>query len=64
MEIGYTVTADMFGRKLHFKMVNLGTWKDIPRKMKEFQNKLLELNMNDINKLKNNEILKMTIGDK
>ena len=32
--------------------------------MKDFQNKLLELNMNDINKLKNNESLKMTIGDK
>ena len=32
--------------------------------MKDFQNKLLELNMSDINKLKNNESLKMTIGDK
>ena len=32
--------------------------------MKDFQNKLLELNMSDINKLKNNEVLKMTIGDK
>jgi len=32
--------------------------------MKDFQNKLLELNMSDINKLKNNESLKMMIGDK
>jgi len=32
--------------------------------MKDFQNKLLELNMSDINKLKNNETLNMTIGDK
>jgi len=32
--------------------------------MKVFQNKLLEFNMSDINKLKNNESLKMMIGDK
>ena len=31
--------------------------------MKDFQNKLLELSMNDINKLKNNEVLKMSVGD-
>ena len=32
--------------------------------MKEFQNKLLELTMEDISKLQNNEVIKMTIGDK
>jgi isoleucyl-tRNA synthetase len=32
--------------------------------MKDFQNKLLELDISDINKLKNNEALKMTVGDK
>ena len=32
--------------------------------MKDFQSKLLEFNMEDINKLQNNESIKMTLGDK
>lgn len=48
-----------FTVKPNFKEVGKTLGKDI----KEFQNKLLDLSLEEINKIRNNEIIKMTIGD-